>query len=314
MNNPFGMLQSQGLPKLIVILGPTASGKTALSLTLASQFQGEIVSADSRQVYRGMNVGTAKEPNESSKPGMYVVQGIRHHLIDIADPDQAFTLALYKEQAIAAIHDIRARGALPFLVGGTGLYISAIVDNLELPRVPPDSALRKEFETQETEALYALLKIRDPKSAAVIDPYNRRYIIRALEIVSRTGKSAVEQKQRGPALFDTLQLAREWPRDELYERINARVVEMVHGGLVEETRALIARYGTRLTSMSSIGYFEIGQHLAGTMRLEEAIEKIQQRTRNFARRQLTWWRRDKRIHWVSSEKEAEKLAARFLQK
>lgn len=306
------MSATSALPKLIVILGPTASGKTGLSLSLAQLFNGEIVSADSRQVYRGMDVGTAKEPNESKELGIYRVQGVRHHLIDIADPDQAFTLALYKDKAVAAIQDILARGKMPFLVGGTGLYISAVVDNLDLPRVPPDYALRKEYEAKETDALFELLKERDPKSALVIDPYNRRYIIRALEIVSRTGKSAVEQKQRAPAQFDSLLLANDWPREELYQRINARVEEMVQGGLVPEAQALIARYGTSLTSMSSIGYLEIAEYLTGKFTLEEALDRIKQRTRNFARRQLTWWRRDKRIHWVKSQTEAEKIARTFL--
>lgn len=317
MPSDFQRETRRALPKLVAIVGPTASGKTALSLALAREWNGEIVNADSRQVYRGMDVATAKEPNEaesareSSEPAMYVVHGVRHHLIDILDPDERFTLADFQQRAIAAIREIHARGCVPFLVGGTGLYVAAIVDNLCIPSAPPDAALRRALEQQSTDALVSQLRMQDPETAQTIDAHNRRRLIRALEIVSATGASA-SARQRGESIFETCMLGISIPRDALYARINARVDAMIANGLVEETCQLREQYGVDLPAMSSIGYREINAFFEGKNSLSQAIEQIKQHTRNFARRQLTWWRRDSRVQWVSGMDEARALVQNFL--
>lgn len=306
------MVANFSLPKLVVILGPTASGKTALSLALATQFNAEIISADSRQVYRGMDIGTAKEPNESTEAGTYIVQGVRHHLINIIDPDQEYTLALFQERANAAITEAHVRGHVPMLVGGTGLYISAVVDNFDIPRVPPNYELRKQLEALPTEQLFVQLEQQDAQTARMMDPFNRRYLIRALEIITATGKSVRGQKKRAQPRFDPLLIGVARERKDLYARINARVDEMMEKGLVEETRRLYEQYGPRLSSMTGIGYEEIIEYICGRLTREEAVERIKQRTRAFARRQLTWWRGDARVQWVSNFEEARSLVRAFL--
>jgi len=299
--------------KLIVVLGPTASGKTALSLFLAELFDGEIVSADSRQVYRTMNIGTAKEPNECDDGSEYIVRGIPHYLINICDPDEAFTLGLYQEKAFAALDYIAKKGHLPMLVGGSSLYISAVVDNYIIPNLSPNHELRKQLQLLGTDALFAKLQEKDPQSAAVLDPYNRRYIIRALEIVESTGQSAHTQKQqKDEPRYDALKVGMHWEREVLYERINDRVDEMVDAGLFAEGEALIEKYGTLNPSMSSIGYDEVSGFLKKELTQSEAVEKIKQRTRQLAKRQMTWWRKDDGIHWVKSHEEAEQLVRAFL--
>lgn len=302
------------LPKLITIVGPTASGKTDLSIAVAKAVGGEIINADSRQVYRGMNIGTAKEQNDGSVPGSYASQGIVHHLIDIADPDQEITLAHYQTLTFQVIADICARGKVPMLVGGTGLYVQAIIDNLDIPRVPPNATLRHELESKTTEQLMEILTSEDPEAAETMDPFNRRYIIRAIEIVRTTGKSNASQKKCGVPRCDALLLGVRRERDVLAQRIHQRIQQMIDAGLVDETKQLIAKYGLHLSAMSSIGYCEIESYLRGEISLEAAIERMEARTRQFARRQITWWRRPgtRSVTWVESSEEAVRLAQAFL--
>jgi tRNA dimethylallyltransferase len=320
--------------KLIVILGPTASGKTGLSLKLAKKFGGEVVSADSRQIYKGMDIGTGKVEDK---------KGVRHYLFDVVRPDEEFTLADYKKKAVAAIRDILKRGKVPFLVGGTGLYIQAVVDNLEIPAVPPNKKLRAQFEkelaltphpsplpqgergidSRDREKVikkwYKKLLKLDPGAAEVVDAKNPRRIIRALEVCLSTGKQFSKLREKGKPLFDVLQIGINLPREKLYDQIDERVEQMIKDGLAGETKKLLKKYSSRLPSMSGIGYKEIGEYLSQKVRksesqkaLNEAAQKIKFRTHAYARRQMTWFRRDKRIKWIKNYAGAEKEIVKWL--
>jgi tRNA dimethylallyltransferase len=284
---------------LVVLLGPTAVGKTELSLQLAERFDGEIVGADSRQLYQGMDIGTAKPtPDELAR--------VSHHLIDLYPPEQSITLAEYQRLAYAAIDAIHARGRVPFLVGGTALYLRAVVEGLRIPEVPPDAALRAELEAvlaeQGREELFRRLAAADPTTAAVIDRNNPRRLLRALEIALLTGKSKVELEGAEPPPYTILQIGLERLRPALYARIDRRVVAMVEAGWVEETaRLLAAGYAPSLPAMTSLGYREIAAYLRGEMDLQAAIVRIQIETHRFVRHQLTWFRRMSGIHWFNLE-------------
>lgn len=320
---------SVNLPKskIIVILGPTASGKTALAIQLAKKFNGEVISADSRQIYRGMDIATGKPKTYQKSPKdslrdptgqakiknkKYEINNVKHHLFDIINPDQDFSAAEYKELAVEKIKEIQARGKLPFLVGGTGLYIKTVVDNLDIPRVPANKKLRMELEQKTTEELAKLIGQKDPVTAKTIDVKNRRRLIRALEVIIATGNPFSAQRNKGKPLFDALQLGIDLARPELYRRIDERVEEMIKNGLVEETKILLKKYIPSLPSMSGIGYKEIGEYLNGKMTLEEAKQKIKNRTHAYVRRQLTWFRKNKKIGWIKNKTEAGNLIADFL--
>jgi len=267
-------------------------GKSDLALQLAQEFHGEIVSADSRQVYRGMDIGTAKPTPDEQRL-------VPHHLIDLVNPDEPFTLADYQQRAYAVIDAIHARGNIPFLVGGSGLYVRAVLDGLTIPRVEPDRARRAELDREDAATLYARLKECDPLAAAKIDPRNKRRVIRALEVCERTGKPISElQTQRAPN-YRILRIGLTMPRAQLYERINARVDAMIANGLVDEVRGLIARgYSPDLPAMSGLGYRQIVAYLNGSISLDEAVRLLKRDTRRFVHHQYTWFRlNDERIHW-----------------
>ncbi len=289
--------ESAGKPAIIAIVGPTASGKTALSLDLAQKINGEIVSADSRQVYKYLDIGTDKIHESQRK-------GIKHHLIDIIEPNKEFTLADYKRMAIKVINDIHRRKKIPILCGGTGLYLNAIIENYQVPKVPPQYDLRQElaryYEQNGAEALHKLLEERDPQAAERIHPNNVTYVIRAIEINVAGGHT--KQENKGEPDFEVLTIGIEWPREILYERINRRVENLMDSGLLNEVKALLMRgYDEKMPSMSSIGYQELIEFLRGNGTLDEAVEKIKQNTRNYCKRQSTWFRRYKNIHWVPGE-------------
>ncbi len=282
------------LPPLIVITGPTGVGKTELSLTLAERFRGEIVNADSRQIYRGMDIATAKPtPEERAR--------VPHHLFDIRDPDQPLTLAEYQALAYATIDAIHARGHVPFLVGGTPLYIQAVVRGLRIPPVPPNPELRARLEAvarqEGPEALHRQLAALDPESARRMDPRNVRRVIRALEIVLTTGRPKSELEGDRPPPYRILLIGLTMPRQQLYARIDARVWRMVEAGLVEETARLIARYPLDLPAMTGLGYREIAAYLRGEISLEEAVRRIQTQTHRYVRHQESWFRRMPDIEW-----------------
>lgn len=289
--------KAAGETPLLVVGGPTASGKTKLSVMLAEAFNGEIISADSMQVYRNMNIGTDKIDPVTRKR-------VKHHLIDIKDPDQNFTMADFKREAQRAITDISNRNKVPILAGGTGLYLNAVVDNYQLPQAPPDPKIREElqalYEAHGSDHLYKMLTDLDPKAAAKIHPNNLRYVARALEIVLQTKKPL--EPQRGRRLYDVFKLGIEWDRDILYERIDQRVDEMIEEGLLNEIKSLVAEgYDETCQAMQGLGYKEYFPYLKGEATLESCKELHKQRTRNFAKRQLTWFRKEDDIYWIQPE-------------
>jgi len=303
-------------PKLVVILGPTASGKTDLAIKLAKKFNGEIVSADSRQVYKEMNIATAKPlQNQKSKikNQKYLVNGVPHYLVDIIYPDKEFNVAIYKKLAQKAIKDIQKRGKLPFLVGGTGLYIWAVIDNLKFPKVRPQKKLRKELEKKSKKELFQIYKKLDPKGAKFIDKENKRRLIRAIEVCKVTGKSFWEQRKKGKPLFDVLQIGIKLEKEKLKKRIEKRINKMFKLGLEKEAKKLFEKYG-EIPPLQTIGYQEFKDFFEGKITKKEVKEKIILHTLQFARRQITWFKRDKRIHWISEDKEAENLIQKFLSK
>jgi tRNA dimethylallyltransferase len=282
--------------ELIVLVGPTAVGKTALSIALAGRLGAEIVSADSRCLYRGMDIGTAKpSPEEQAR--------VPHHLIDVTTPDQPWTLAQFQSAALAAIESVRARGKWALLVGGTGQYIRAITEGWQVPPGEPSRELRAELEATLARdgvgALAARLREVDPDSAARVDLRNPRRVIRALEVALATGESFVAQRRRAAPSFASLVIGLTLPRPELYARIDARVDAMLQAGLVAEVRGLVAKgYGWDLPALSALGYKQIGQYLRGECDLLEAVRRIKSATRRFVRRQANWFKpSDPAIRW-----------------
>jgi tRNA dimethylallyltransferase len=313
-------------PKAIAIVGPTASGKTGLSLAIAGA-GGEIISADSRQIYRGMDIGTAKATRDpGSDPRAYISGGIPHHLVDIRDPDEDYTVAEFKRDAIAAISSVVARGRLPILVGGTGLYIRAVVDNLDIPRVEGDPVLRAAIEADIVAhglaSVFEKLVALDPEAAYIVDGRNPRRVVRALEVATLTGRPFTEQRLRQAPLYDFLILGLSPAPELLRERIDRRIDEMVGAGLVDEVKNLLKKYrradggadGTRALPIAfdAIGYREIIDYLDGRSTLDDAVAAMKMNTWHFARRQMTWFKKDKNVRWVDGADEAERLVKEFL--
>jgi tRNA dimethylallyltransferase len=279
-------------------VGPTGVGKTALALALADYLPLEVVSADSRTVYRGMDIGTAKPTLEERRR-------VPHHVLDVVEPDEAYSLVVYQQQALAAIAQIAGRGRLPLLVGGAGLYVSAVCDGLAIPEVPRDDVLRQRLEERARVEGFAALQIElarvDPESAARIDPKNVRRVIRALEVAYATGRPfSAWQKPVTPPVESVL-IGLRLERQTLYERIDRRIDAWVSGGFVDEVRSLLERgYSPALPSMSGIGYRQIAQFVLGQIPLEEAVAHFKQATHQYAKRQMTWFRRDGRIQWLDA--------------
>jgi tRNA dimethylallyltransferase len=293
---------------LPVIFGPTAVGKTKLSIEIANELNGEIVSADSMQVYRGMDIGTAKPTLEERRR-------IPHHLIDIRNPNEEWTVSDFVIECEQRINELENKGKIPLIVGGTGLYLWALLEGFSFPITPADKELRARLENEPTSTLYARLSTIDPKAAAKIHENDKKRIIRALEVYELTGKpiSELQKKKLGdsPHLsvgnnnHPTL-IGLTLPRDELYSRINQRVDRMIEKGLAEEVEGLLAKgYSRELFSFQALGYKEVAQHLDGKWTKEQMIEELKKRTRNFARRQMTWFRRFHAVKWFHpDEKDA----------
>ncbi len=280
---------------LIAIIGPTGVGKTALAIDLAERLGGEIVSADSRQIYRGMDIGTGKPTRDQ-------LERVKHHLIDRVDPDQAYTLAEYQADAYAAIDATFASGQQPLLVGGTGLYIRAVAEGLVIPEVPPNARIRAQLETRAKSdngaTLYAELQQIDPEAAAKIDPRNVRRTIRALEVYQVTGQRFSSLGRSAPPPWRLRRIGLTLPRDDLYRRVDDRVDDMIARGWVEEVRILAAKYDWSLPAMSSLGYPQIGAALRGEITLDQAAQLIKHHTHRFIRHQSAWFRpSDPRIEW-----------------
>ena len=289
---------------LIVILGPTASGKSSLSIALAQRFHGEIVSADSRQVYRGLDIGTAKvTPEERAL--------VPHHLLDIADPREVYTAAQFQCDAIVAINDILTRGLQPFLVGGSPHYIQAVVDHLDIPQVPPQPELRAQLETRPLPELLALLEELDPQSATTIDRHNPRRVLRALEVCITSGKPFSEQRGIAAPLYRCLLLGIHWPRQVLYSRIDARVDERMQQGMVQEVQGLLER-GVTHERLEALGleYRFVSGCLRGEFASDaQMVERLKYAIHDFTRRQLTWFRKDERMVWIAGGNSMEQEAA-----
>ncbi|MBD3329965.1 tRNA (adenosine(37)-N6)-dimethylallyltransferase MiaA [Candidatus Peregrinibacteria bacterium] len=285
---------SRSKKPLIVILGPTASGKTGISLNLAKKIKGEIISTDSRQIYKGLEIGSDIILPEDR-------QGIPHHMLAIKNPDQTLTLREYQEQATKIINEIHERESTPMLVGGTGLYISSIIEGYNVPHIPPNRKLRekltKEAEEKGHEHVHNILKELDPGSAKKIHPNNLPYIIRAIEINKSAGHNKQDKKSKPN--FDTYMLGIKWPREQLYERVNLRVDLQIKRGLIEEVQALLNKgYDLNLPAMTSLGAKELVPYIKGEMSLEEALEILKRNTRRYAKRQMTWFKRYDNVKWL----------------
>lgn len=289
-------------PELLIIAGPTASGKTAVAVELALRLDAEVVSADSMQVYRDMDILTAMPTPEE-------MRGVPHHMLGVFPPDQKCSAAAYRELALGRIQDILARGKRPIVCGGTGLYINALTRPLSFA-AQGDDVIRAEL-TRIAEAeggrerLHDQLKAVDPAAAARLHPNDVRRVVRALEIYRITGRTQSEQAaldaQRGDGPFSERVYALDWPREALYARIDRRVDEMLQSGLVDEVRRLMKNEAVFSTAAQAIGYKEIAAALRGECALAEAVETLKRATRNYAKRQLTWFRRDARVRWVAAQ-------------
>jgi tRNA dimethylallyltransferase len=282
----------------IAIVGPTAVGKTEISLRLAERLKGEIISADSRLFYRGLDIGTAK-------PTAAELRRAPHHLIDVADPDEIWSLAVFQQEACAEIARIQARGHLPLLVGGTGQYVWSVIEDWKIPAQEADTRLRQALERMAAEIgyqeMYERLKKIDPAAAAHIEMRNVRRTVRAFEVILRTGKLFSEQRLKGASPYQWLIVGLIRPREELYRRVDERIDTMVANGFIEEVRGLLKRgYSPDLPTLSAIGYREMVAHVRGEMTLADAVVQIKRQTRQYVRRQANWFKPDDpSIHWFN---------------
>lgn len=287
--------------KILVIVGPTASGKTSLSIKLAKKFNGEIISADSRQIYRGLNLGTGKVTKKE-------MAGIRHHLLDVADPKKVFSVTNYVKLATKAIADIHARGKLPIICGGTGFYIQALVDGLIIPEVPPNTSLRNKLEKKTLAQLKAILKKLDKKRFETIDKNNPRRIVRAIEIAKALGKVPVLKME---TKYDPEFIGISLPKEVLRERIHKRLLARLKVGMINEVRNLHKK-GLSWKKMEELGleYRYISRYLQNKITKKEMLEQLENAINQYAKRQMTWFKRDKRISWIS---ENHRTCVRWLQ-
>ncbi len=297
---PSNLPQPSPRRQLLVVVGPTACGKTQLGIELARTYGTEVICADSRTVYKGMNIGTAK-PEGSHSRGALVVEGIRHWGMDLVTPDQPFTMVDFQQVAKTKLEELWQRGKLPIMVGGTGLYIRAVIDGLMAPGVQTNLAVRAQLEQKSTPELALQLKMTDPQSYQYIDVHNRRRLIRALEVSVESEASFWEQRKAEPLEADILQIGIEVDRKLLYERINKRVDDMIARGLEHEVQELANTYGWDCKALDGIGYRQMKSHLSSQMPLPEALELIKRDTRRYAKRQLTWFGKDERIQWMPAE-------------
>lgn len=285
-------------PKVIVICGPTASGKTTLSIQLAQKINGEIISSDSMQIYKDMNIGTAK-------PDQREMQGIKHYLLDFVEPNQRYSVADYKKDAENAIEDILQKGKVPIIVGGTGLYVDSLIYGIEYPNIEFDENYRKELERrvekEGLEKLYEKAKKIDPQAMKKISRNDQKRILRVLEIYNATGKTKTEQEiesRKNEVKYDYRVFAINMDREKLYDRINKRVDIMIQKGLIEEVENLLKKYNEFPTAMQGLGYKEVVEYIQGKVLKEDMIENIKRESRRYAKRQITWFKKNKQTIWI----------------
>lgn len=289
--------------KLLVVLGPTASGKSALAVALARKFNGEVISADSRQVYRGMNLGTGKVTKKE-------MRDVKHHLLDVCSPKKKFDVVQWKTKAEKAVADIVQRGKFPIVCGGTGLYIKALVENISYPEVPPNWPLRRRLATESPKELFVMLKKLDPARAKTIDRNNPRRLVRAIEIAKALGKvPAAKTKPR----YDALVIGIKKTSAELKKAIAKRLRERIKKGMIKEAQKLQAQ-GVSWKRMEEIGleYRYLALHLQGKLTKKEMVETLNAKIWQYARRQMTWFRKTPNVYWIKTEKEAENLTRKFI--
>jgi len=286
--------------KLLVILGPTASGKSDLAIKIAKLFNGEIISADSRQIYKEMNIGTAKPSKDA-----------QHHLLDIIKPDKHFSVAQYKELAYKIIKDIQSKGKLPILCGGTGLYISSIIENWQFPKVPPQEKLRKELEKKSIEDLFAIYQKLDLNGAKSIDKKNKRRLIRAIEVCKANDNPFWQQRKNNKPLFDVLIIGIKLPKEELKKRIAKRIKKMMQMGLEIEVKTLVKKYKW-ISSLQTIGYQEWKEYFNNKINKKEVQNLIELHTIQYSKRQMTWFKKMKDVQWIEKPEQAIKLTQLFL--
>lgn len=285
-------------PKVIVICGPTASGKTTLSIQLAQKINGEIISSDSMQIYKDMNIGTAK-------PDQQEMQGIKHYLLDFVEPNQRYSVADYKKDAENAIEDILQKGKVPIIVGGTGLYVDSLIYGIEYPNIEFDENYRKELERrvekEGLEKIYEKAKKIDPQAMKKISRNDQKRILRVLEIYNATGKTKTEQEiesRKNEVKYDYRVFAINMDREKLYDRINKRVDIMIQKGLIEEVENLLKKYNEFPTAMQGLGYKEVVEYIQGKVLKEDMIENIKRESRRYAKRQITWFKKNKQTIWI----------------
>ncbi len=288
MNKHFSKMQKK--IKVIAIVGATASGKTAYAIELAKKIDAEIISADSRLVYKGFDIGTAKPTIEER-------EGIPHHIIDIVEPEFDYSAGLYKKEASTKIIEIAKKGKIPIITGGTGLYIDILLKNFALPEIEPNRDLRNQLYALGNEELFEILKSKDAFAAETIDKNDRKKIIRAIEIIQTTGKALNASRGIDEQEYEIEWIGRNHDRKHLYSRIDKRVDIMIENGLIEETKELLNKHGKIPNLINTIGYREITGYLDNQYSLEEAKELLKKNTRNYAKRQLTWFRRNPEIKW-----------------
>ncbi len=329
----------KNLPQIIAVVGPTCSGKTGIGIALAKHFGGEVICADSRTVYKGMDIGTAKPEADSGLPPFMggsrgaidegdsilgidslftsrprMVESIPHWGIDLVNPDEVFTVSKFQEYADKKIAEIIGRGHVPILVGGTGIYIRAVLDRPNYANAEPDAVLRSELEAMSDNELLEEIASRDPDTASTIDDRNRRRLVRALEILRTTGKTLADRQEFGEPIYDALQIGITKPREQLYAAIDLRVDEMIGKGLVDEVRKLRDQFGDDCPGMTGIGYRQIADFFQKKEQLRDAVIRIKYDSHHYAKRQETWFQRDLRIVWVSDVYEAKEKAHNFLKR
>lgn len=288
-------------PKVIVICGPTASGKTALSIELAKEINGEIISADSMQIYKYMDIGSAKVTKEE-------MQGIKHYMLDVVEPNKRYSVAEYKLEAEKCIEEILSRNKTPIVIGGTGLYIDALIYGIEFSDIKIDEEYRKYLtnlcEKEGLEKLYNMAVEIDPQAMKIISNNDKKRIMRVLEIYHETGKTKTEQEiesRKNEVKYDYKVFAINWDREKLYERINKRVDIMIEQGLIEEVKNLLSKYENMPTAIQGLGYKEVKEYLDGDLTKEEMIEKLKMETRRYAKRQFTWFKKNKDTIWIDGQ-------------